>query len=332
MKPEAPPESRPEAILADPDSMVRSFGLTKLFGRRRALDGIELDVRRGDMFGLIGGNGAGKTTFFRLAATLIPPTAGRLYVARHGVTQWPGVVRHALGYLPDHFGIADRVPVHVYLEFFALLVGIPAPERRSRVETALGEVGLADQYEKDLRSLSLGMQQRLALARLLLRRPALLLLDEPLSGLDPRARAETLEVLRRLNGAGHTIVMSTHILPDLDRFCNRIGILEAGRLRFCGTLARARKSLERWSRYAVAVSDRGADAARLVAEAPGVFGATLEAGARPARVTFGLTPPAADPSEVVARLVGAGLRVVQAGREEPSLLDVYLRFTRGKVT
>ncbi|MBI3267483.1 MAG: ABC transporter ATP-binding protein [Planctomycetes bacterium] len=329
-----PTDSRYKPALHDPEVAVKSFGLCKSFGTHAALADVEVEVRRGDLYGLLGANGAGKTTLLRIAATLLESTRGSMYVGGNSVRIWPEAVRRIIGYMPDATGIEERIAVSAYLEFFALLARVPAAERSRTVDRVLEQVGLSHRRNDEVPALSRGMHQRLALARLLLRPTPILFLDEPLSGLDPRGRVEVLELLRDLRGAGRTIVISSHVLSDLERFCNRIAILEAGRTRFSGPVEEARRAVEHRLGYRIAFVGGAEAAARAVAAVAGTEGVAEAradlAGARP-RLAFRLVSPLSDPGPVVERLVSNGLRVVEVAREEATLAEVYFHFTEGKV-
>lgn len=307
-------------------------GLYKMYGRRPALNDVSLAVHAGDLFGLLGSNGAGKTTFLRIAAGLLPPTSGSLRVDERGGAYSPETIRARIAYMPDRIGIVEQVRVHAYAEFFALLYGIPLRERARRVNAVLAEVGLFGRRAADIRSLSRGMQQRLALARVLLLRPPILLLDEPLSGLDPGGRAEVLGLLRQLSRHGHTVVISSHVLHDLEGFCTRIAILESGWLRFCGPVTEARRAVEPALRRYVAVRDRAAEAAHALADVPGAADVAVDDLRRPPRVYFRLRPPLRDAAPVVTHLVRQGFQLLEVDREPGSLHDIFLHFTEGRVS
>lgn len=326
-----PGDPRYRAKLHDRDSMLRTKGLTREFGRVRALVQVNLEVRRGDFFGLVGSNGAGKTTLLRLAAGLIAPTEGSIWVGGYSTRIWTGMVRRQIGYLPDSVGIDERVRVHQYLEFFALLQRVPAAERRAIVFQALEHVGLADRWADEVTTLSRGMQQRLALSRLLLRTTQLWLLDEPVSGLDPRARIEVLDLLQTLNRAGLTIIISSHILHDLERYCNRIGVLERGQLRYTGLLADGKRTLEAEAPWLIQVAGESSPALRWLEQRPEVVHAGLEATGRRPRLRVQLPEGVGDPGAVIAALIGAGFRVQAVAREAVTLHDVFVRHTEGQI-
>ena len=213
---------------------VRAERLTKRYGSLLAVNHLDLVVPRGSVFGLIGPNGAGKSTTFAMMATLLRPTSGRITVMGADPAHKPRTVRRRMGYMPDNLGVYDNLRVDEYLEFFAASYGIHRSEWPTLVDGLLELVDLSVKRTTMVNSLSRGMKQRLSLARALVHDPELLILDEPASGLDPRARVELRELLKTLNGMGKTIVISSHILAELEEMCTDIAILEAGKLLAAG--------------------------------------------------------------------------------------------------
>jgi ABC-2 type transport system ATP-binding protein len=223
--------------------IVETRHLTKRYGRKAppALDDLNLQVSQGALYGFIGPNGAGKTTTLRMLAGLLEPSSGEIFIAGHSVRHEPRAVHHYVGYMPDFFGLYQEMTAWEYLDFFARCHNL-APQRRLTVVDELLElVGLADKRDADVGHLSRGMQQRLCLAHALVHDPAVLLLDEPASGLDPRARVEMRELLRELSAMGKTIILSSHILSELAEMCSEVGIIEGGRLVASGSLAALRQ-------------------------------------------------------------------------------------------
>ena len=212
--------------------MIKTENLTKKYGELFAVKGIELDLQQGDLFGFIGPNGAGKTTTMRIIATLSEPSWGEAYVCNHSIYSEPKEIRRLVGYMPDFFGVYDDMKVIEYLEFFAAAYRIKGPARRKKCDEMLEIVDLDFKRDAFANTLSRGQTQRLGLARVLLHDPQVLLLDEPLSGLDPRARIEMRNLLRRLGQTGKTIIVSSHILPELADVCNKIGIIDRGVMSF----------------------------------------------------------------------------------------------------
>ena len=217
--------------------MIKTVDLTKKYGDAFAIKSIDLDLQAGDLFGFIGPNGAGKTTTMRIIATLLEPTWGEAYVCNHSVHTAPKEIRRLVGYMPDFFGVYDDMTVVEYLEFFAASYRINGDQRRNCVDEMLDVVDLEFKRDAFANTLSRGQTQRLGLARTLLHDPQILLLDEPLSGLDPRARIEMRNLLRKLGEMGKTIIVSSHILPELADVCNKIGIIDKGELKQNATKA-----------------------------------------------------------------------------------------------
>ncbi|QDT02588.1 putative ABC transporter ATP-binding protein YbhF [Rubripirellula lacrimiformis] len=217
--------------------MIKTVDLTKKYGDAFAIKSIDLDLQAGDLFGFIGPNGAGKTTTMRIIATLLEPSWGEAYVCNHSVHTAPKEIRRLVGYMPDFFGVYDDMTVVEYLEFFAASYRIKGEARRKRVDEMLDVVDLDFKRDAYANTLSRGQTQRLGLARTLLHDPQVLLLDEPLSGLDPRARIEMRNLLRKLGAMGKTIIVSSHILPELADVCNKVGIIDKGELKQNATKA-----------------------------------------------------------------------------------------------
>jgi len=210
--------------------VIRAVGLNKKYGNFHAVKTLDLELDEGDVFGFIGPNGAGKTTTMRMLATLLDPTSGEAYVCGHSIYKRPREIRRLVGYMPDFFGVYDDMKVIEYLEFFAATYRIPSEKRLDICENVLDLVDLTFKRDSLANTLSRGQTQRLGLARVLVHDPQVLLLDEPASGLDPRARIKIRELIKRLRDMGKTIMVSSHILPELADICNKIGIIERGEL------------------------------------------------------------------------------------------------------
>ncbi|MDY7039228.1 MAG: ABC transporter ATP-binding protein, partial [Chloroflexota bacterium] len=220
--------------------MIEIKNLTKRYGRLTAVQDVSLNVEEGSVFGFVGPNGAGKTTTMRILTTLLRPTSGVARVGGCSVTGDPRGVRRQVGYMPDFFGVYNDMLVWEYLDFFAACYHVPESKRSALVGDLLDLVDLEHRRDDPLNSLSRGMKQRLCLARTLAHDPAVLILDEPASGLDPRARIEIRELLRELQAMGKTIFFSSHILSEVEEICTAIGVIEAGQLLVCGTLEELR--------------------------------------------------------------------------------------------
>jgi ABC-2 type transport system ATP-binding protein len=218
-------------------AIVEAYGLVKRYDGTIAVAGVDLAIDEGEIFGLVGPNGAGKTTMLRMLATLLEPTAGDARIAGESVRRNPQAVRRVLGYMPDAFGVYDDMKVWEYLDFFGRCYGLGPAQRRRMIGDLLELVDLGAKRDAYVLSLSRGMQQRLCLAHALVHDPKVLLLDEPASGLDPRARVELRELLRELRSLGKTIVISSHILPELEELCTSVAIVDRGRVLAAGTIA-----------------------------------------------------------------------------------------------
>src|SRR5690242_13170397 len=235
--------------------MIETHELTKKYGELFALNNLNLTLQEGDVYGFIGPNGAGKTTTMRILATLLNPTWGEATVCGYSIYNGAKDIRRLMGYMPDFFGVYDDMKVIEYLEFFAAAYRIKGLERRRKCEQVLELVDLGYKRDALVTSLSRGMTQRLGLARVLLHEPQVLLLDEPASGLDPRARIEMRGLLKELRSMGKTILVSSHILPELADICNKIGIIERGKLEFDGTVESAIRQVRQHTVYHVGVAD-----------------------------------------------------------------------------
>src|SRR5438105_3984503 len=243
--------------------MIETRDLTKKYVDLYALNRLNLTLEPGDVFGFIGPNGSGKTTTMRMLATLLNPTWGEAYVCGYSIYTKPKEIRRLIGFMPDFFGVYDDMKVIEYLEFFAAAYRIKGPDRRKKCDQVLELVDLGYKRDALVTSLSRGMTQRLGLARVLLHEPQVLLLDEPASGLDPRARIEMRELIKELRSMNKTIMVSSHILPELADICNKIGIIERGKLIYNGTVDEAIRKVRQKRVYVVSV---GADRNELAAK------------------------------------------------------------------
>src|SRR5262245_47384986 len=225
------------------EPVVVMNGLTKKYGEFLALDGLSLTVERGQILGFIGPNGAGKTTTIKILVGLVRPTSGSAAIAGADCVREARRLKRLVGYMPDTFGSYDNMRVREYLDFFGAAFGIPRRERIRRIDAVLQTTGAAYMKDNYVESLSHGMRQRVGVARTLLHDPPVLILDEPANGLDPQARIEMRELLLQLAGIGKTLLVTSHILPELSRICHRVAIITKGRLRACGTLDEITRSV-----------------------------------------------------------------------------------------
>ena len=310
---------------APPVPAVQTRGLTHLYGSMTALSNLDLTVAQGDLFGFIGSNGAGKTTTLRILATFLNPTAGQALVLGHDVNTDADAVRHVIGYMPDFFGVYKDMEVTEYLDFFGACYKIPARQREKTVADVLELVGLSEKKGALIGALSRGMQQRLGLARVLIHDPKLLLLDEPASGLDPRARIEMMAILQELQRLGKTIIISSHILRELETLCNRVAIIEKGRLIYSGPVQGVRDQMTSGCVIWVKVAGDSAQAAALLQARPEVAAVEPVDG----RLKVTLAAHDGDHGFVAETLVTHGVRLLQLQEDELGLEEVFLRVTRG---
>ncbi|HEX5149534.1 MAG TPA: ABC transporter ATP-binding protein, partial [Candidatus Limnocylindrales bacterium] len=292
-----------------------------------AVAGLDLAVEPGEIFGLVGPNGAGKTTTLRMLATLLQPSAGSAEIDGWSVTRNPDEVRRVLGFMPDVFGVYDDMKVWEYLDFFARCYGLPAAERRRMIADLLELVDLGDRRDHYVQTLSRGMEQRLCLAHALVHDPKVLLLDEPASGLDPRARVELRELLRELRSLGKTILISSHILPELEELCTSLAIVDRGQV-----LAQGRVSdIERRLRFGAVLR------VRLLLEGEALEGARDRFAAEPdvasaailedGTIELGFRGDDEASARLLATSVSAGLPIVSFARAASDLEELFLQIT-----
>ena len=307
--------------------IVRTDGLVKRYDGTLAVAGVDLSVQPGEIFGLVGPNGAGKTTTLRILATLLAPSAGTAEIAGISVTRNPDQVRRVIGFMPDAFGVYDDMKVWEYLDFFARCYGIAPAARRRVIGDLLELVDLAGKRDAYVQTLSRGMQQRLCLAHALVHDPQVLLLDEPASGLDPRARVELRELLRELRSMGKTILISSHILPELEELCTSVAIVDHGQVLAQGRVAEIEKRLRFGAvlRVRLLLEGEALEAARdRLAGDPDVASATLlEDGT----IELGFRGDDEATARLLASAVAAGLPVISFSRAASDLEELFLQVT-----
>ena len=307
--------------------MIKTQNLTKDYGDLTAVSNLNLTIQQGDIFGFIGPNGAGKTTTMRILVTLLEPTHGTAFIDGLDVRKHGKKIRRLVGYMPDFMGVYDDLKVFEYLEFFAAAFGIDRRKRKAIVEGVLELTDLQSKQAATVDSLSRGMQQRLGLARVLIHDPKVLILDEPASGLDPRARIEIRELLRELKRMGKTIMISSHILSELEQICDHIGIIEHGRMVFSGTLDEIRPRLGIQSKVRVQVAADEEKAVELLSALPQIRDAKIVDNY--ISVTF---HDGEKTDGLIARtLVKANLDLVSLQPEQLKLDDAFLQLTKGIV-
>ncbi|MGN6626195.1 MAG: ABC transporter ATP-binding protein [Tepidisphaeraceae bacterium] len=312
----------------DPVPVIQTVDLTMRFGKLLALDHLSFELHQGDVFGFIGPNGAGKSTTMKILAGLLRPTSGQAIVLGKPVQGHGDFVRRHVGYMPDFLGVYDDLTVTEYLEFFASAYQVPRGRRKTTVSEVLELTDLNYKRDALVSSLSRGMTQRLSLARVLVHDPPVLLLDEPASGLDPRARIEIRELIRELQRMGKTIVVSSHILSELGEFCNKLGIIERGKLLVFGTIDELMARAHTNASIAVRVVIDDLPRARETISADTRVGGV---DVRDDVLHVSLSDPSDHHHFLVERLVSNGIRVHSVIPEQLKLEDVFLRLTKGLV-
>ncbi|MCK4343149.1 MAG: ABC transporter ATP-binding protein [Phycisphaerae bacterium] len=307
--------------------MVQTINLTKRYGKLVALNNLHLNIEEGECFGYIGPNGAGKTTTIRILATLLQPTWGEARVCGHVVGYESRKIRPLIGYVPDFFGAYEDMVVQEYLEFFAAAYDITGKKRDQIVGDVLELTDLSFKRDALVDALSRGMKQRLSIARVLLHDPRVLMLDEPASGLDPRARIEIRELLKELHRMGKTILISSHILPELADLCTNIGIIEQGELIFQGSVREAVRRAQTGSVVHVVTPDDRERAQQILAGLPHVESVMVRDG----EVVLTLDSDMTDFSFIAEAMLQNKLRINEIKQEEVNLETAFMRLTKGIV-
>jgi len=308
-------------------AVIKTVNLTKRYGTLVALSNLNLEINTGDCFGFIGPNGAGKSTTIKILATLLQPTWGEARVCDYVVGYQSRQIRPLIGYVPDYFGAYEDMVVQEYLEFFSACYNINGPARTKIVNDVLELTDLGYKRDSLVDGLSRGMKQRLSIARVLLHDPKLLLLDEPAGNLDPRARIELRELLKELRRMGKTILISSHILPELQDLCNTVGIIEQGELIYAGPWSDIVNKARGGMVLQVMVADNPAAAGALLAQDPNVENVAHNNGFMEVSLKTGID----DYSFIPAKLVGAGYRLTMIREEEVNLETAFMRLTKGLV-
>jgi ABC-2 type transport system ATP-binding protein len=307
--------------------LITAENLTKVYGKRTALDHVSFEVPEGEIFGFVGPNGAGKTTTLRILAALLEPSDGHASIGGVDVAKQPDLVHSRLGYMPDFFGVYDQLTVSEYLDFYAACYRQPKQRRTKVVAELLELIGLTERRDQLVDTLSRGLKQRLCLARALVHDPAVLLLDEPASGLDPRARVDMREILKELRRMGKTIIISSHILPELTELCTMIGIIDHGRMQVTGSVQEVVQQLSAGRRLRITVvGDREAAvgilkplaAVRNIEIANGAIEASYEGDESTA-------------AEILQALTAGGIKVSAFSEVDGGLEEAFMRATSDEV-
>ena len=317
----------PGGVHQDTAPCIELRRVFRFFGDTKAVQDISFSIPRGSVFGYIGPNGAGKTTSMRILATLDLPSYGEAYIDGLSVINDPELVRHRLGYMPDSYGTYRDVNCWEYLDFYARAYGLTGAERLQRLRWVLDFTGTRKLAEKPIRGLSKGMKQRLCLGRALIHDPSVLILDEPAAGLDPRARIELRQMIGELADRGKTIVISSHILTELAEMCDRVGIIEQGRLLATGTVDEIQSELMSHRELVIRLLSDPTLAAAQIRAREFVQQVTVEGDLLRIEFTGDLRAQA----ELVTELVRAGALIAEARAHSKSLEDVFLQVTKGLV-
>jgi ABC-2 type transport system ATP-binding protein len=307
--------------------MIELVNFTKRYGDLLAVDSLSLKIAPGEMFGFIGPNGAGKSTSIRFLATLLKATGGDGIVNGHRVSKDPLGVRRSVGYMPDNFGVYDGMKVWEFLDFFAVAYQIPRDRRRQVVADVLDLLDLGGKREAFVNSLSRGMKQRLCLAKTLVHDPPVLILDEPASGLDPRARVEVKALLKELRRMGKTILISSHILTELADCCTSIGIIERGKLLMSGPIDEVYHRIQRNRVVRIKFLENMEAGVSILRSQPETRDVQIENN----HVTVELAADDQQAAAILERLLAGGVRVSSFAEKEPTLEDVFMMVTKGAV-
>jgi ABC-2 type transport system ATP-binding protein len=314
-------------------SSIEFLNVSKAFARRKAVDSVTFKIESGEIFGLVGPNGAGKTTTMRMLVTLLQPDQGEILVGGYSVTKSPSEVRRLIGFMPDSFGVYDDMTVNEYLEFFAACYHIPRPQRAGLIKDLLELVDLSHRHDDMVDTLSTGLKQRLGLARVLIHDPSILVLDEPASGLDPRARVEIRELLLEVARLGKTILFSSHILADVAELCTRVGIMENGKLAAVGTLSQLSQKLVPHRQIKVAVLDKAEEAQAFLAMQKNISAVRLQPGNNNRiHLEVDFNGKDSDLHALLNKLLENNFSVVHFSEETQKLEEVFMRTTKGIIS
>ena len=315
------------AVHAGSEDCIELRRLHRFFGTTKAVDDVSFTVARGHVFGYIGPNGAGKTTSMRILSTLDLPSYGDAFVDGFSVVNDPERVRARLGFMPDAFGTYRDVNCLEYLDFFARAYGLVGRERTDRLRWVLDFTGTQGMSDKPIGGLSKGMKQRLCLGRALIHDPAVLILDEPAAGLDPRARIQLRQMIRELADQGKTVLISSHILTELAEVCDSVGIIEQGKLLATGSVDEIQRQHANTRELVLRILARGAEAATEIIEIPGTANVVVDGEL----VRFEFRGSIGDQAALVAQLVHRGFEIAEITSRKKSLEDVFLQVTEGLV-
>ncbi|WCK56549.1 ABC transporter ATP-binding protein [Aneurinibacillus sp. Ricciae_BoGa-3] len=305
--------------------MIKINNLHKTYKNHAAVRNLSLDIEKGCIYGFVGPNGAGKTTTMSILATLIAPTSGSAKIGGYDCVKSPKEVRRLIGYMPDFFGVYDNLTVYEYLDFYGASYGLSRTEREKIIPQMLELVHLTQKEDGYVDMLSRGMKQRLGLARALVHNPEVLILDEPASGLDPRARIEMREIIKTLGNAGKTIIISSHILPELAEMCDEIGIIEAGELVASGKVNEIHHKMHSQKMLKIRLLDQWDSLVNRLRSTRGVANAVREDDF----IIASFTGTDEEQATLLAGLLADGFPIVSFGETEGNLEDLFLEITKG---
>lgn len=305
--------------------MLAITDLVKRFGKFTAVDGLNMQIENGSIFGFVGPNGAGKTTTMKIMAGLLRMTSGNVEINGISVSTDPRMLRKKIGYMPDFFGVYDDLKVTEYMDFYAGTYYIPYKERPELVDSLLDIVNLSDKKNAYVDSLSRGMKQRLCLARAMIHDPEILILDEPASGLDPRARVEMKEVLKQLRTLGKTVIISSHILPELSEMCTQVGIIDHGKLVTQGSIEEIRRLLMNKRVLVIKPLSEKERLRKIVEEQPKAEEITENVDT----VEFAFDGDDEEISKLLFTIVNQGVPIVDFHEKEGNLEEIFMQVTGG---
>lgn len=308
-------------------AMIETHDLKKLYNGFVALKGINLTIEAQDIYGFIGPNGAGKTTTIRILSTLLEPTAGHALVDGMDVMKSPYEIKKIVGYMPDSFGVYDGMRLREYLDFFGAAYKIPSKKRKAIIDDVLQLTDLTPRADDYVSAFSRGMKQRCCLAKTLIHDPKVLLLDEPASGLDPRARIEIRELLKTLRDMGKTILISSHILSELGDMCNKVAIIEHGELLAAGGFREILAGVRQTREIRIEVLDGADEAATVLSSSPGIVNVDRSGNEFQMESTLGH----AELSQLLRTLIERNVHVLFFSEEKGTLEDVFLSVTQGGI-
>ena len=307
--------------------MIEIINLTKHYGKFTALDQLNLTIEKGSVFGFVGQNGAGKSTTFSILATLLSPSSGTAYINGFNISKEPKAVRSQIGYMPDFFGVYDQLKTVEYLDFYGASYGISQSERNKLIPQLLELVNLSHKQDSYVDLLSRGMKQRLCLARSLIHDPEVLILDEPASGLDPRARVEMREILKELKNMGKTILISSHILPELAEMCDTIGIINHGKLVAQGSVLEIQQQLRGEKLIVVKLHHDLERAVQFFEDRPSVSGLVMREDGN--SLQFRFTGDTGEQVQLLKDAFSHQLAITSFSEMETNLEDVFMEITKG---